>query len=71
MLPAFWSAKSCTYHKAGDWADDAYPIYYELQLRFYLAVADVEIGAFSTIWGTIRSMIWQCRRLPVTEPRRI
>lgn len=43
--------KSCTYHKAGDWADDAIPLYYELQLRFYLAVADVNIGAFSAIWG--------------------
>lgn len=49
--PGILECKSCTYHKAGDWADDAYPIYYELQLRFYLAVADVEIGAFSTIWG--------------------
>ncbi len=43
--------KSCTYHKADDWSDDAIPIYYELQLRFYLAVADVDIGAFSTVWG--------------------
>lgn len=43
--------KSCTFHKAGDWADGAYPLYYELQLRFYLAVADVNIGAFSAIWG--------------------
>ena len=43
--------KSCTYHKAGDWAEDAIPIYYEMQLRFYLAVADVEYGAFSCIWG--------------------
>lgn len=43
--------KSCSYHKASDWADDAVPLYYELQLRFYLAVADVNIGAFSAIWG--------------------
>lgn len=43
--------KSCTYHKAGDWADGAIPLYYELQLRFYLSVADVNYGAFSTIWG--------------------
>ena len=43
--------KSCTFHKAGDWADGAFPLYYELQLRFYLAVADVNIGAFSAIWG--------------------
>lgn len=43
--------KSCTYHKAGDWANGAFPTYYELQLRFYLAVADVNIGAFSSMWG--------------------
>ena len=43
--------KSCTYHKAGDWADGAYPIYYELQLRFYLAVKDLQHGAFSAVWG--------------------
>lgn len=49
--PGILECKSCTYHKAEDWADDAIPIYYELQLRFYLAVADVEYGAFSCIWG--------------------
>ncbi len=43
--------KSCTYHKAGDWADGAYPIYYELQLRYYLSVMDLDFGAFSTLWG--------------------
>ena len=49
--PGILECKSCTYHKAGDWANDAIPLYYELQLRFYLAVADVNIGAFSTVWG--------------------
>lgn len=49
--PGVLECKSCTYHKAGDWADDAIPLYYEFQLRFYLSVADVNIGAFSTIWG--------------------
>ena len=49
--PGILECKSCTYHKAGDWADGAYPLYYELQLRFYLSVADVKIGAFSTVWG--------------------
>ena len=49
--PGILECKSCTYHKAGDWADDAIPIYYELQLRFYLGVADVKIGAFSALWG--------------------
>lgn len=49
--PGILECKSCTYHKAGDWADDAIPLHYELQLRFYMAVADVELGAFSAIWG--------------------
>lgn len=43
--------KSLTYHKAADWADGAIPIYYELQLRYYLAVLDEEHGAFSALWG--------------------
>lgn len=49
--PGILECKSCTYHHASSWADGAFPIYYELQLRFYLAVADVNIGAFSAIWG--------------------
>lgn len=49
--PGILECKSCTYHKAGNWAEDAIPLYYELQLRFYLAVADVNIGAFSAVWG--------------------
>ena len=49
--PGILECKSCTYHKADDWADNAIPLYYEFQLRFYLAVADVNIGAFSAVWG--------------------
>jgi len=49
--PGVLECKSCTFHKAEDWADDAIPLYYELQLRFYLAVMDIEYGAFSCIWG--------------------
>lgn len=49
--PGILECKSCTYRHASDWAEDAYPLYYEFQLRFYLAVADVNIGAFSALWG--------------------
>ena len=49
--PGILECKSCSYHKAGDWSDGKYPLYYELQLRYYLAVADVRIGAFSVLWG--------------------
>ena len=44
--------KSLTYHKAEDWADGAIPIYYEIQLRYYLAVLDEKHGAFrGAFWG--------------------
>jgi putative phage-type endonuclease len=43
--------KSTTYHKASDWYDEAIPVFYEFQLRFYLAVADVDIGDFACLWG--------------------
>lgn len=43
--------KSCTYHKADEWADDAIPLHYEFQLRYYLGVDDCDFGAFSAIWG--------------------
>ena len=49
--PGVLECKSCTYHKASDWADGAYPLYYEFQLRYYLAVMDVDFGAFSALWG--------------------
>jgi len=43
--------KSTTYHKADDWADDAIPFYYELQVRFYLAVMDREFAYIACLWG--------------------
>lgn len=49
--PGILECKSCTYHKAADWADGSYPLYYEFQLRYYLAVADVNFGSFSALWG--------------------
>lgn len=49
--PGILECKSCTYHNASEWADGKYPLYYEFQLRYYLAVADVNIGDFSAIWG--------------------
>ncbi len=49
--PGILECKSCSYHKALTWADGRYPLYYEFQLRYYLAVADVDIGAFSAVWG--------------------
>lgn len=62
--------KSCTYHKAGDWADDAYPLYYELQLRFYMSFEATKHGAFSCIWGNNPEMdlaIPELVRDPVKE----
>lgn len=49
--PGILECKTTSYHKASSWADGAYPLYYEFQLRFYLAVADVSYGDFSAFWG--------------------
>ena len=49
--PGILECKSTTYHKADDWADGMIPIYYELQLRFYMSFGATEYGAFSCIWG--------------------
>lgn len=49
--PGILECKSCTYHNASEWADGKYPLYYEFQIRYYLAVADVNIGDFSALWG--------------------
>jgi len=43
--------KTTTYHKAGDWADDQIPYYYELQVRFYLAVMDLDFADIACMWG--------------------
>jgi len=43
--------KSTSYHKADAWAMGAFPLYYEFQLRYYLAIADVEFGHFAAFWG--------------------
>ena len=43
--------KSCSWRVAREWDDGHYPYNYELQLRFYLAVADVNHGAFAAVWG--------------------
>ena len=43
--------KSTTYHKASEWYSESIPVYYEYQLRYYLAVADVETGDFACLWG--------------------
>lgn len=44
--------KTTSWHKAGDWADGAIPRYYELQVRFYLAVMDLDFADIVCMWGT-------------------
>jgi len=44
--------KSTSWHKADAWADDAIPRYYELQVRFYLAVMDLDFADIACLWGT-------------------
>jgi len=43
--------KTTTYHKAGDWADGAIPHYYELQVRHYMAVMDLDFADIVCLWG--------------------
>lgn len=43
--------KSTTYHKADAWSDGALPIYYEMQVRYYMDFHDDRHGAISCIWG--------------------
>ena len=43
--------KTTSWHKAGDWADGAIPYHYELQVRFYMAVMDLEFVDIACMWG--------------------
>ena len=49
--PGILECKNPTFHKLADWSDGQYPLYYELQLRYYMSVADVQMGDFAAIWG--------------------
>ena len=44
--------KTTTWRNADSWADDAVPRYYELQVRFYLAVMDLSFADIACLWGT-------------------
>jgi putative phage-type endonuclease len=44
--------KTTSWHKAGDWADGAIPHHYEQQVRYYLAVMDLEYADIACMWGT-------------------
>jgi len=43
--------KTTSWHKADDWADGAVPHHYELQVRFYMAVMDLEYADIACLWG--------------------
>ena len=43
--------KTTSWHKAGDWADGAVPAHYEHQVRFYMAVMDLDFADISCLWG--------------------
>jgi len=55
--------KTTSWHKAGDWADGAVPHYYELQVRFYLAVMDLEFADIACLWGTNQETDMAIRRI--------
>lgn len=43
--------KSTSFYKRDDWADGKFPYYYELQVRYYLGVLNINHGAFGALWG--------------------
>ena len=43
--------KTTSWRNAEAWADDAIPHQYELQVRFYMAVMDLEYAALACMWG--------------------
>jgi putative phage-type endonuclease len=49
--PGVLECKTTTWHKAEDWADGQIPYYYELQVRFYLAVLDLAFADIACMWG--------------------
>ena len=44
--------KTTSYHKQDGWKDDHVPVYYEWQVRFYLAVMDYDFADICCLWGT-------------------
>lgn len=43
--------KTTSYNNRFDWLNGKWPYKYELQLRFYMAVANVQHGALACFWG--------------------
>jgi putative phage-type endonuclease len=43
--------KTTTWHNTDHWADGQIPYHYELQVRFYLAVMDLEFADITCMWG--------------------
>ena len=55
--------KTTSWHKAGDWGDSAVPHYYELQVRFYMAVIDLDFVDIACLWGTNPELDMVIRRI--------
>jgi len=49
--PGVLECKTTTWHNAEEWADGHIPYHYELQVRFYLAVMDLEFADIVCMWG--------------------
>lgn len=46
-----FDAKSTSYRMAHEWDDGAIPMHYEFQIRHYMAVKNMDIGAIGCLWG--------------------
>lgn len=47
----FWSAKRQTWQNRDAWADEKYPYQYELQIRHYMAVTNLDFAYIACLWG--------------------
>lgn len=55
--------KTTSHYRAGDWSEDQVPYHYELQVRFYLAVMDLDFADIACMWGFNRETDMAIRRI--------
>lgn len=69
--PGILECKSCTYHKAEDWVDDAIPCTTNSSSVSTLLWQTSSTGRSHAFGGIILPMIWQCLKSSATLSKRI
>lgn len=62
--PGILECKSCSYHKAGDWLDGRYPLYYDFSFVIILRLRTSISALFLRFGGTIPTMTLRRRGSP-------